>query len=67
MKKGNRKMTVKDYLYCEDCTMFVDLWKYDSLEDSGHEECRTRNVTPEELKECVKECQENGCFEEEFL
>lgn len=67
MKKGNRKMTVKDYLYCKDCKMFVDLWKYDNLEDTGHKDCKHRFVTVKELAECVKDCKEQGCFEEEFL
>lgn len=45
--------------------MFVDFWKYDhNIKDAGHEGCKWRYVTEEELKECVSDCEENGCFEE---
>jgi hypothetical protein len=47
--------------------MFVDLWKYDNLEDTGHKDCKHRFVTVKELAECVAECRKDGCFEEEFL
>lgn len=58
--------TTKDYGYCECCEMFVDFWKYDhNIKDAGHEECNWRYVTEEELKECIKDCEENGCFNEE--
>ena len=53
----------KDYIYCQDCQMFVDLWKYHSLADTGHEGHNWRYVTDEELAECIKDCQEAGCFE----
>jgi hypothetical protein len=51
-------MTVNDYLYCGDCQEFVDWWKYKDLEDAGHEGHRVRNVTGQELKECVADCKE---------
>lgn len=54
----------KDYLYCEDCHTFVDLWKYGNVEDTGHEKHRWRYVTKEELKQCIEDCKEDGCFEE---
>jgi len=57
--------TVNDYLYCETCEEFVDLWKYGSVADAGHEGCKTRPVTEEELKNCIQDCIEDGCFEEE--
>ena len=61
------KMATKDYIYCEFCKEFVDLWKYDSIEDTGHDECKWRYVTDKELKECIKDCKESGCFKEERL
>jgi hypothetical protein len=57
-----------DYLYCGNCEMFVDYWKYQNLEDTGHNSCsKIRNVTGEELSECVAGCHDEGCFDEEFL
>ena len=50
-------MAVNDYLYC-DCREFLDWWKYKDLEDTGHQGHRVRNVTMEELKECVADCKE---------
>ena len=62
------KMTNKDYIYCETCQTFIDFWKYDhDIDDTGHRDCVWRYVTDEELKECIKECKENGCFDEERL
>ena len=60
----NRTFTVKDYIYCEQCKELVDLWKYDSIENTGHESCNWRYVTQEELEVCIHDCIENGCFEE---
>ena len=51
-------MTVNDYIYCEICKEFVDWWKYNDLEDTGHQGHKVRNVTLEELKECVEDCKE---------
>ena len=59
--------SVIDYIYCEDCQIFVDHWKYDSIENTGHAKCHWRYVTPQELKECIISCQENGCYEEVFV
>ena len=60
----NRKRS--DWIYCHDCEMFVDFWKYDySLEDAGHADCvQISFPTPEEYEELKTECQENGCEEE---
>ena len=57
-------MDNKDYIYCEDCRMFVDLWKYDDIEATGHASCSWRYVTDEELAMCVKNCEEADCFSE---
>jgi len=62
------RMTKEDYIYCEDCQMLVDFWKYDhNIEDAGHAECNWRYVTDDELAECIKDCEEAGCFEECIL
>lgn len=61
-------MKTTDYIYCESCQEFVDFWKYGhSLEDCGHDECKWRYVTKEELKGCVQDCKEEGCFDEIIL
>lgn len=58
-------MTNQDYIFCEDCQMFVDFWKYDhNIVDAGHEGCNWRYVTDEELAVCIEDCQQNGCFDE---
>ena len=49
--------TKYDYIYCEDCKTMVDLWKYGSIEDTGHSKCRWRYVTEEELVNCVEDCE----------
>jgi hypothetical protein len=57
--------TVKDYVYCETCKMFVDFWKYDfDINACGHKDHNWRHVTEEELEQCVIQCGEDGCFEE---
>ena len=61
------EMTEKDYIYCEDCKEFVDLWKYEEIENTSHEGCNWRFVTTEELKGCVEDCKEEGCFDEVVL
>jgi len=48
-----------DYIYCEDCGMFVDFYKYaHDIEDAGHNGCNWRFVTEEELAGCIKDCEE---------
>ncbi len=60
--------TTRDYIYCEDCKMVVDFWKYDhDIADAGHEGHNWRYVTEDELAECVKDCEASGCFEEVML
>ena len=55
----------KDYIYCEDCKMFVDFWKYEhSAIDAGHGGCNWRHVTEGELKDCIEDCEAVGCFAE---
>jgi hypothetical protein len=51
-------MNVNDYFCCLDCQEFVDWWKFKDLEDTGHEGHKVRNVTLEELRECVADCEE---------
>jgi len=52
-------LTVNDYFCCETCGgMIIDWWKYKDLEDTGHHGHKVRNVTLEELKECVEDCKE---------
>jgi len=53
-----------DYIYCPDCKCYVDLWKYNSIEDTGHSECNWRYVSQAELVECVDNCVADGCFVE---
>jgi hypothetical protein len=61
-----KKLTRKDYVYCEDCEEYIDFWKYDSIEDTGHSECKWRLATEKELKECIDECKKNDCFKEDY-
>ena len=59
-----RTMRQTDYMYCEDCEMFVDIFLYDhSIEEAGHGGCVWRYATPEELAACVRDCEAYGCFE----
>ena len=62
-----RAMKVEDYIFCITCNMYVDLWKYDSIEDSGHGECVYRFVDNKELPKLIESCEENGCFKHEKL
>lgn len=59
-----RSMSVQDYIYCEDCEMYADLWKYGTVIDAGHESCSWRFVKMHELDECIRECMKDGCFTE---
>lgn len=56
----------EDYIYCEDCKMYIDFWKYDhDIHDAGHSGCRTRFVTDTELvvlKDIYNDCVYNGCL-----
>ena len=54
-----------DYIYCEECKMFVDFWKYDyTIQNTGHLGHKWRFVTPAELEICIQDCEESGCFDE---
>lgn len=55
----------QDYIFCYDCDEFVDLHRYDKVEDTGHEACKWRYVTEEEFEVCVEDCKEFGCFTDE--
>ena len=48
------------YIYCEDCNMFVDFWKY-VVVIAGHKGHKWRYVTDEELDRLNEECEEEGC------
>ena len=52
----------RDYGYCNDCGEYFDLWKYGSIENAGHDGHDWRYVTEAELKQCVQDCKEEGCF-----
>lgn len=56
-------MKTTDYIYCEECEEFVDFYKYGSIEDTSHANCKWRYVTEEELKQCEEDCRKDGCFE----
>jgi len=56
-----------DYRFCETCQAFFDFWKYEhDLADAGHEGHRVREVTEEEYRELLRECQEAGCLDEQI-
>lgn len=61
------KLKTTDFIYCEDCKEYVDLWKYDSIDDTGHADHNWRFVTEEELSDLIKDCKEFGCFDEKIL
>ena len=52
-----------DYLYCESCDTYFDNFKYDCLEDAGHDTCKVRSLSKKELLECVEDCKEMRCEE----
>ena len=60
-------MNTTDYIFCEDCNTWVDLWKYDSIEDTGHAQCHWRYARPEELPDLIRDCKDSGCFREQGL
>ena len=68
MRFDKNKLQQTDYIYCYDCEEYVDFFKYDhDIKSTSHEHCKWRNVTVEELEQCKKDCEQNGCFEEEFI
>lgn len=58
VKEEVLKLNKTDYIFCLDCNMIVDLWKYHSIEETGHAKCNWRYVTEEELGQCVADCSE---------
>lgn len=56
-------MTVKDYIYCEDCEEWCDFWQYNhDIEDAGHKGCNWRYATEWELPQCVNDCLNDRYF-----
>jgi len=64
MGREIKQITPEDYRFCEDCNMVFDYWKYDSLEDAGHEGHKVRKVTEQEFWDAVEQCRKGGCFKE---
>jgi len=54
----------ENWRYCETCRMIFDFWKYDSLADTGHDGHKIRKLTDEEYEKALKDCEQDGCFEE---
>jgi len=55
-----------DYIYCEDCEVYVDFYHYDhNIEDAGHKGCKWRYITDEERKGCEQDCKDWKC--EDFV
>lgn len=57
------------YGFCSGCDTFFDYWKYNENDFMCPNGCGTRLVelNPIELVEALADCEEDGCFEEEFL
>jgi hypothetical protein len=56
---SEHNLSTKDFGYCEDCKTFYDLWKFDyNAEEAGHNTCKTRAVTEEELPGLIESCEE---------
>lgn len=62
--RSPEEMTVFDYIWCDNCKMFHDLWKYTNISDTMHWYCEWRYVNRKELKQCVEQCKYAGCFNE---
>lgn len=62
--KNKIQMTIKDFIYCKSCDTYFDLWKDRKSEHLKH---NFRYVFKKELKECIKDCEDDGCFKEEFI
>ena len=56
------QMSKEDYIYCEDCKEYVDLFQYGDIDNTGHSEHKWRFVDEEELKVCIHDCLEEGCI-----
>lgn len=61
---NEKTITKDDYLYCSNCYMIVDKYKYDNLKDAGHYGHVTRELDNKEFAEAKKECIKNKCFKE---
>ncbi len=64
------RYSVPKYAYglCPGCNTFYDYWKYGET-DFKCPSCQTttlRELTPEELADALIDCEEDGCFKEEF-
>lgn len=62
-----KKFVKEDFIYCNDCDEFVDLWNYDSIEDAGHATCDYRYVDYSEMIECLSDCIDEGCISPEEI
>jgi hypothetical protein len=58
----SRSLKTSDFIYCETCETYVDLFKFDSVEETGHGECAWRFVNPIELQVLSAECRAEGCL-----
>ena len=60
---------IQNYLLvCEDHEgEIIELWKYDSIEDTDHDVCKTRPISPEELIDYLLDPEEQDCINEEFV
>jgi hypothetical protein len=57
------------YGYCSTCLTFFDYWRYGDTDFMCPDGCGTklRQLTLIELAEALADCEEDGCFQEEFL
>lgn len=63
MIKKRSELEQQKYLYCTTCKEFFDMHVYDSLEDAGHDTCKVRKLSGEEIKNCELDCKEFNCEE----
>lgn len=57
------------YGYCEVCNTYFDYWRYGDDDFMCPYSCgtRLRELNPIELAEALTDCEEDKCFEEEYL
>jgi hypothetical protein len=57
------------YGFCPTCSTFFDYWRYGETDFMCPYGCGTPlgELNPIELAEALANCEEDGCFEEEFL
>ena len=58
----SKKLSTRDFIYCETCETYVDLFRFDCLEETGHGECNWRFVNQIELPVLAQECAAEGCL-----